>query len=369
MGGDPSRIGITRDAFHTFLTERLECWPHAMNALSSHDSKRSEDVRARLNVLSELPDEWRYHCTVWRDMNRDKKERYKGTMAPDANVEYLLYQTLVGAFPLDLENMDDWAERIKEYMVKACREAKEHTSWLSPDGGYEKALCRFIDRLLTKGKENLFLGDFVPFARKVAQFGVFNSLAQTLIKITAPGLPDIYQGTELFDFSLVDPDNRRPVDFMRRKALLEEIRSRPFGGWPEYADEKNRYDRMKLYLVYSALQVRKQQSSLFQTGSYLPLEAVGRFAEHVIAFARVHGRRYCVTVVPRWLTEIISSGEEPLGAVWEDTMLPLPEGDAISWTNAMTGERYDAMQSLPLQDLFRSISHGTSDRGIRSWFR
>ncbi len=352
VGGDPSRIGISLVSFHSFLAERAETWPHSMNALSSHDSKRSEDVRARLNVLSELPDEWRYHCTMWRDVNRDKKGRHKGAMAPDANVEYLLYQTVVGAFPFEPEDMDEWTGRIRQYMVKACREAKEHTSWLAPDDGYEKAICRFIDRLLTKGKPNLFLADFVPFARKVARFGVFNSLAQTLIKITAPGLPDIYQGTELFDFSLVDPDNRRPVDFVRRKALLEEIRSRPFGDWPGYAGEKNRYDRMKLYLVHSALQVRKQQPMLFQKGRYLPLEAIGRFAEHVIAFARVHGGRYCVTVVPRWLTEIVPGGEEPLGAVWEDTVLPLPEGDAISWTNAMTGERYEAVKSLPLQYLF-----------------
>ena len=227
VGSDPARIGISLASFHSFLAERAETWPHGMNALSSHDSKRSEDVRARLNVLSELPDEWRFQCSVWRDLIRDKKEHYKGAEVPDANVEYLLYQTLVGAFPFELEDLGDWTARMRQYMVKACREAKEHTSWLAPDSDYEDALGRFIDRLLSEKKENRFMKAFVPFARKVGRFGVFNSLAQTLIKITAPGLPDFYQGTELFDFSLVDPDNRRPVDFVRRKMLLEEITKPP----------------------------------------------------------------------------------------------------------------------------------------------
>ncbi len=356
VGGDPSRTGISLSSFYAFLFDRSENFPHAINALSTHDTKRSEDVRARINVLSEIPEDWRLRCETWKEMNRTKKELSNGAAVPGANTEYLLYQTLVGTFPFEPKDLEQYGERIGNYMVKAVREAKEHSSWLSPDTGYEEALCRFIDRLLmTPEKDDPFMADFLSFAKKISRFGVYNSLSQSLIKITAPGIPDFYQGTELFDFSLVDPDNRRAVDFTRRKKLLEEIRSRQLPGPPARPDgrrKKEDYDRMKLYLVFAGLQVRKQRPALFGTGRFLPLYADGRFADHVVAFARIHGSQYSLTAVPRWLTTVAPDGREPIGEVWEDTALTLSDGFPTTWTNAVSGERYNFGETLPLEEIF-----------------
>ncbi|MCG6877696.1 MAG: malto-oligosyltrehalose synthase [Deltaproteobacteria bacterium] len=355
VGGDPNRIGISRASFHAFLTHRAQYRPHAMNALSSHDSKRSEDVRARISVLSEIPDQWRENVMKWRKLNRTQKESYRGASVPDANTEYLLYQTLLGTHPFLSAERDHWNRRIRHYMVKAAREAKVHTSWLKPDQGYEDALCRFIDRLLKGKEENRFLREFREFAKKTARFGVFNSLSQTLIKITAPGFPDFYQGTELFNFSLVDPDNRRPVDFTRRKELLETVRKETFPHFRASLDQKEHYDRMKLHLIYRALQTRGQQSELFENGIYQPLETTGRFAPNVIAFARTHKGRYAVIAVPRWLTDIISHKEDPYGPVWGDTAVHLPEAYPTSWLNTLTGKTDRFMGNLPLQNLFEGF--------------
>lgn len=356
VGGDPSRIGISRSSFHSFLIDRAENWPHAVNTLSTHDTKRSEDVRARINVLSEIPEEWRLRCEAWKEANRTKKELSNGTAVPGANTEYLLYQTLAGSFPFDPEDREDYGGRICNYMVKAVREAKEHTSWLAADTAYEEALCRFIDRLLfPPEKDDPFMADFLAFAKMVSRFGVYNSLSQTLIKITAPGVPDFYQGTELFDFSLVDPDNRRAVDFVHRKKLLKEILGRQLPGPPEKAQrgrEKGDYDRMKLYLVYAGLQTRKHRPALFRDGRFEPVYAAGRFAAHVVAFARIHGGQYSLTAVPRWLTTVVPDGREPLGDVWQDTALTLDHGFPTTWTNAVSGERYNAVETLPLEQIF-----------------
>ncbi|MCF8128096.1 MAG: malto-oligosyltrehalose synthase [Deltaproteobacteria bacterium] len=352
VGGDPNRVGISRASFHAFLTHRAQYRPHAMNALSSHDSKRLEDVRARISVLSEIPDQWRETVMRWRKLNRSQKEIYRGAPVPDTNTEYLLYQTLLGTHPFLSSERDRWNRRIRHYMVKAAREAKVHTSWLKPDQGYEDALCRFIDRLLKGKEENRFLKEFRDFAKKTDRFGAFNSLSQTLIKITAPGFPDFYQGTELFNFSLVDPDNRRSVDFNRRKKLLETVRNDTFPHFHAGSDDKEHYDRMKLHLIYRALQTRGQQSELFQKGAYRPLDTTGRFAPNVIAFARTHQGRYAVIIVPRWLTDIISHEEDPYGNVWGDTAVQLPETYPTSWLNTLSGKTDRFRGNLPLPNLF-----------------
>jgi len=352
VGGDPNRVGISRASFHAFLTHRAQYRPHAMNALSSHDSKRSEDVRARISVLSEIPDQWRETVMKWRKLNRTHKETYRDEPVPDGDTEYLLYQTLLGTHPFRSSERDQWNRRIRHYMVKAAREAKVHTSWLKPDQAYENALCRFIDRLLKGKEENRFLAEFRDFAKKTARFGAFNSLSQTLIKITAPGFPDFYQGTELFNFSLVDPDNRRSVDFDRRKKLLETVRKETFPRFRANLDQKEDYDRMKLHLIYRALQTRGQQSELFEKGAYRPLESTGRFAPNVIAFARTYKGRYAVIIVPRWLTDIISRKEDPYSPLWRDTAVRLPETYPKSWLNTLTGKRERFTGNLPLQNLF-----------------
>lgn len=357
VGGAPSCIGLSLDSFHRFAAERGRRWPHTLNALSTHDSKRSEDVRARLSVLSELPEVWARRCTAWNEMNRRSKERFNQEFVPDPNVEYLLYQTLLGTWPFDLKSLTDYSRRISRYMVKAVREAKERTSWETPSAGYEEALCRFIERLLhPRTRTDPFREDFGAFARKVSRFGVFNTLSQTLIKMTAPGIPDIYQGTEIFDFSLVDPDNRRPVDFGRRDRLLKEICSLPPWSRPQQSrksSEKGCYDRMKLWLVYRSLQTRKSYTSLFQNGGYRPVYAEGRFADRVVAFARIQDGRFSLTAVPRLLTAVVPDGRAPLGAVWSDTALVLPDDFPAVWQDTLTGETHEAAPLLPLARLMQ----------------
>src|SRR5205085_4261183 len=239
VGGDPRRFGVSVAAFHEANVARASDWPHALLATSTHDSKRSEDVRARLDVLSELPAEWRLHASRWRSLNRSRRKRLEALEAPTANDEYLLYQTLVGTWP---DRHDDasvaaaFADRIDNYLIKVVREAKAVSSWVNPNEDYEAAITAFARGLLSPPGNERFLADFLPFQRKVAWFGRLNSLAQTLLKLTAPGVPDIYQGCELPSLALVDPDNRRPVDFALRRESLSAIQAAVAGGRPALAE-------------------------------------------------------------------------------------------------------------------------------------
>src|SRR5262245_35091764 len=222
VGSDPTRFGISPAIVHERFAERNRRWPRALSATATHDTKRGEDVRARLNVLSELPGEWHAAVTKWRTQNRRWKTEVKGALAPDGNQEYFIYQTLVGAWPFDATSEEARAafrERITAYTTKAMREAKVHTSWMSPDEEYEKAVTRFVEAILDRSRSAPFLDSFAVLQSRVAELGIYNGLAQVLIKITAPGVPDFYQGTELWDLNLVDPDNRRPVDYEKRSAI------------------------------------------------------------------------------------------------------------------------------------------------------
>jgi (1->4)-alpha-D-glucan 1-alpha-D-glucosylmutase len=223
VGGDPSRFGITAQEFHDFNQKRASVWPYSLSATATHDTKRGEDARARINVLSEIPAEWERNVKLWSKMNKAKKPMVGNINVPDRNDEYFLYQTLIGAFPFDESEKADFTRRLKAYIIKAIREAKVHTAWIEPDTEYENAFASFIEEILVPSEQNPFLKEFLLFHRKVAFYGIFNSLSQTLIKITSPGVPDFYQGTELWDFNFVDPDNRRPVDFEKRKELLKEV--------------------------------------------------------------------------------------------------------------------------------------------------
>jgi len=227
VGGSPDRFGTPLDAFHGQNIERGKAWPHALIATSTHDTKRSEDVRARINVLSEIPDEWRGKVFGWSRMNKRKKISVDNRLALDRNEEYLFYQALIGACPdgeMDVAGYEKFRERIKEYMLKAIREAKVNSSWINPNSEYENAVISFIEKVMELSEENRFLREFDEFRRKVSWFGKLNSLSQTLLKIASPGVPDFYQGTEVWDYSLVDPDNRRPVDYEKRIKMLSEIR-------------------------------------------------------------------------------------------------------------------------------------------------
>ncbi len=229
VSGSPDRFGTPMETFHGQNIERSKLWPYALIATSTHDSKRSEDVRARINVLSEIPDTWREYLIRWRRLNKKKRVIIEGQIVPDANEEYLLYQTLIGAWPIEPMNRSEhevFKKRIKDYMLKALREAKVNTSWINPNTMYEDALMNFIETILNDVRGNKFLKDFQKFQKSISHYGIYNSLSQTLLKTTSPGIPDFYQGTELWDFSLVDPDNRRPVDYGLRIKILEELKKR-----------------------------------------------------------------------------------------------------------------------------------------------
>jgi (1->4)-alpha-D-glucan 1-alpha-D-glucosylmutase len=353
VGGDLHRFGITTAEFHAANQDRLRDWPHTMLATSTHDSKRSEDVRARINVLSEIPALWRLRVRDWRRFNRGHRSLIAGKPAPSPNDEYLLYQTLVGAWPSeplgDANNRKIFCERIQNYILKAIRESKQNTSWINQNSAYETAVSSFVNALLTPSVKNRFLTDFVPFQRQVARIGLWNSLSQTLLKLTSPGVPDIYQGNDLWDFSLVDPDNRRPVDYSHSQELFEGVRkwsSNPDGISVRRLLETPDDGRLKLYLIWKTLCLRKQWPEVFQRGKYLPLTVQGTRANHVVAFLRNDDHTSVLVVAPRLVAGLLGDSDlPPLGStVWEETHVLLPHpGSFETYRNAFTG----AVKPLP----------------------
>jgi (1->4)-alpha-D-glucan 1-alpha-D-glucosylmutase len=346
VGGAPDRVGVPVAEFHRLNAERQARWPGTLLATSTHDTKRSEDVRARIHVLSELPREWRRRVITWRRLNRRKKDTIDGQAVPDANEEYLLYQTLVGAWPpspLSEENLAAFTERIQQFMFKAGREAKVHSSWINPAPDHERAVARFVATLLDPRASRAFLSDFGAFQAEVSRWGLYTSLGLALLKMTAPGVPDFYQGTELWDFSLVDPDNRRPVDFARRRQCLADLaaeasRVQDRAALARQLVETKEDGRIKMYLIREGLRARREQAALFAEGEYHPLQVVGPRAEHVCAFARVRGEACALVAVPR----LLAAGgfpDPPLGAAWgEGTRLEVPTGVGPRFSNAFTGE-------------------------------
>ncbi|MFN6567540.1 malto-oligosyltrehalose synthase [Dendronalium sp. ChiSLP03b] len=352
VGGNPSHFGISVADFHAFNQKHQATWPHTMNATATHDTKRGEDLRARLNVLSELPEEWEQQVNTWSYLNQDRRSDRHGFAMPDRNDEYFLYQTLVGAFPFDDREQSSLVERVKDYMIKAIREAKVHTAWLRPDSEYEEACASFIEKVLDPSISGQFLEAFRPFQQRIAYYGMFNSLSQTLLKATAPGVPDFYQGTELWELSLVDPDNRRPVDFEQRRAYLsairEQLKTDILGLIRELLNHKTD-GRIKLFLTAQVLKARTDYFSLFQEGDYLPLEIKGTHADRIIAFARRQGNQTAIAIALRFLTSLIQPGDDPLGeAVWQDTHLQLPNGTSSAWKNVLTEQTLQATGTLSI---------------------
>ncbi|MCX5871781.1 MAG: malto-oligosyltrehalose synthase [Deltaproteobacteria bacterium] len=359
VGGRPDHFGCSLEEFHTFNTKKKDLWPDSLNTTSTHDTKRGEDVRARINVLSEMPDDWLRKIRTWIKINRGKKKRVRGLAVPDRNDEYFLYQTIIGAFPFSDAEYPDFIERIKEYIVKAVREAKIHTAWLKPDIEYEDAYVSFAEKILARSGDDAFLKELIPFTKRVAHFGMLNSLSQTLIKITSPGVPDFYQGTELWDLSLVDPDNRRPVDFEKRRAMLASIRehedthiSRLIQDLLSTIED----GKIKLFLIYRALKARRGHREIFRKGAYVPLESAGRFRSHVIAFARRYHQQWAIVIAPRLLSHLVQEGDFPLGRqVWQDTEVIMPDWSPLEWRNVITNEVLSAGSALPVGDLLHSF--------------
>ncbi len=356
VGGSPDRFGISVQEFHQQCAIRQERWPASMSASSTHDTKRSEDVRARIHVLSEIPRAWRQAVSRWHRWNRRHLSEVDGRPAPDRNDEYLLYQTLVGAWPLgglDAGTAAAFVARIQQYMLKAAKEAKFNTSWINPNEAYDQAIQRFVAKTLEVGPGNRFLADFAQFQSGVARLGMINSLAQTLLKITAPGVPDFYQGTEVWDFSLVDPDNRRPVDYPSRRTLLDGLQERmATGDLASLARELVEHwkdGRIKLYAIRQALHCRRRSPELFQAGDYVPLETGGALGDRLVALARRRATGVVLAVAPRLTAAVTDGGARlPLGEeVWQDTWLEVPRDfPAVAYVNLFTG----ATSMAPLED-------------------
>jgi len=369
VGGNPSRFGTTIEEFHHANQQRLSCWPDSMLASSTHDSKRSEDVRARINVLSEMPLVWLLHLRRWRDWNRAKKPQIDGQPAPTRNDEYLLYQSLIGTWPSQPLDDADWKtyrERIEQYTLKAAREAKEHTSWANTNSEYESALVDFTRAILDRSAHNRFLADLEEFAHRIARIGTFNSFSQTLLKLTSPGVPDIYQGNELLEFNLVDPDNRRPVDYERRRELLATLKRETASNHelPTRVRElisAPDSNAAKQYLTWKTLTFRRQQPDLFHRGSYIPLLAAGEKSEHVVAFARQHEGRSIIVAVPRLSGRLMGETQDSVceEAIWRDTTLQITSDGVACYHNLFTGEcsplQPGVAPRIPLSDLFRNF--------------
>lgn len=373
VGGSPDKFGISLEEFHYFNRSMAKLWPYSMNATSTHDVKRGEDVRARINVLSEIPKEWGATIKRWSGLNEKKKRVVNGKRIPDRNDEYFLYQTLIGAFPFyekvsqkrslsidttDYDEYPEFVERIKNYIIKAVREAKVHTAWLKPDTDYEEAFISFVDEILEPSEKNKFLKEFLVVQKKVAHYGIFNSLSQALIKITSPGVPDFYQGTELWDLNLVDPDNRRPIDFEKRKRFISEIMEKEEGDILNLIGElisTEEDGRIKLYLIYKALKTRNERKELFDNGDYFPLEVRGKHSEHAIAFARKKEKNWTITLAPRLLTYLVKEDEYPHGEnVWGDTQIVIPEDASLSsWRDVFTNRVIKTEKTLPIGEVLK----------------
>jgi (1->4)-alpha-D-glucan 1-alpha-D-glucosylmutase len=307
FAGPEGYFGI--EEFHRRNLKRHADWPHSMNATSTHDTKRSEDVRTRINVLSELPDEWAESLGQWMRMH----PRETG---PDANEQILIYQSLLGAWPIE-------ADRLKQYVTKALREAKRNTKWTEINEEYERSVLAFVDTLYASED---FLSDFESLQKKVAYYGALSSLSQLVLKATSPGVPDFYRGTEFWDLSLTDPDNRRPVDFSLRMDALRDLQGQPnvqelLNHWPD--------GRLKMYLTQKLLHFRREHSELFLQGEYIPLRVKGALSNHVVAFARRLHQQWCIVAVGRLYASLAEG--------WHDTEIELPAEAPSSWRNVFTG--------------------------------
>lgn len=383
VGGEPNKFGATLSSFHHQNSLRQLKHPYEMLSTSTHDTKRSEDVRARLAVLSEIPTIWREKVFSWSRMNKFRKVEMDEVAAPDANDEYLLYQTLAGVCPLNLSGdaLSTLSKRVEQYILKAAKESKRHTSWLNQNQPYENALTDFVKKLLTSSSTNAFLDDFLGFHKMIAPYGLLNSLSQTLLKTTCPGVPDVYQGTEYWDFSLVDPDNRRPVDYESRWRTLFEMRSNldnildndiikavesnDLSSSLAQSEQSNflksllanwESGQAKQFVLSSALKIRAKHPELFTEGKYIPLAAAGKRSKNVLAFARVQDGLVSITVAPIMVASVVleeERGEEEKDLreivtgpkFWGDTVVTLPPGLQIDRAQNMF-----TLQNVPITD-------------------
>ncbi len=364
VGLDPTSFGTDCAFFHKKNLERFQKWPHSLVATSTHDTKRSEDVRSRINVLSENPEAWKEALQHWHSLNLSHKVLIENREVPDRHEEFLLYQTLIGSWPLypmDASARAQYIDRIEKYLIKALKEAKIHTSWINPNEAYEKEVLEFIRRILNLEADNQFIKHFEQFIQPIVKAGMFNSLAQTILKMTAPGVPDFYQGSELWEFALVDPDNRRPVDYTNRQHLLSDLKQKAQedpGLLISHLMETPEDGRIKLYITSQILNFRRQHLALFQEGEYIPLEITGEKAKHVVAFSRTKDQMQIVVAVGRFYNQLLNSDfVNPVGKIWENTYLVLPPQLEGNFRDILSGIILSSTQdhSFPLQQAFSKL--------------
>jgi (1->4)-alpha-D-glucan 1-alpha-D-glucosylmutase len=342
VGGDPRPSEAPSADFFEFVKQRSKGWPHSLNATTTHDTKRAEDVRARISVLSGIPEDWQAHLSHWSKLNAARRKLVKGQPVPNRNEEIFLYQTLLGMWPLHANDFSALTDRLQAYAIKASREAMVNTRWTLPNLPHERALKGFVASILRRSKGNSFLRDFSTFQDRVAYYGMINSLSQTLLKIASPGIPGFYQGSELWDFRLVDPDNRQPVDFAKRRAMiagLKEMDQSPSFSLPEELTQNWQDGRIKLYLIWKALTFRREHGQLFSNGSFSQAEVHGERKENVSGFLRHHAKEWAMIVVPRWLARPHETvGRSHHERFWTDTEIRLQAGAPAIWRNVLTGE-------------------------------
>lgn len=363
VGSDASQFGTEIDFFHKMNLERSKKWPHTLLATSTHDTKRSEDTRARINVLSENPEGWKEALKVWSTLNHQAKDTLENHDVPGNNEEFFIYQTLIGTWPLDLlnnSNRIDYSDRIKKYIVKSLKEAKLHTSWINPNIHYEEAVERFIERLINLDSDNPFIHHFEKFIKPVMRAGLFNSLSQTLLKMTVPGIPDFYQGSELWEFNLVDPDNRRAVDYSIRQSILSNLKERE--GQDEFLLLSHLVDtledgRIKLYLISKVLNYRKEHPALFQSGDYSPLVIEGEKANYALGFKRSFDKKQILVVTGRFFFKLCDSEAiQPMGNKWGNTVIRLSRELEGDYKDVVSGKITSSInRQLPLQKLFSPL--------------
>ena len=340
VGGnpEPSRA-FSREELYEYWGNRQRSYPHALNATTTHDTKRSEDLRARVSVLSEIPEKWNAKIVEWAELNARHKCKIHGLDAPDANEEYLIYQTILGIWPVDTGDASSIIKRLQGYMIKALREATIHTRWIKPNEAHEQAVARFVELILSSASSPEFVRDIGAFQRRISWCGMVNALAQVLLKITSPGTPDFYQGSELWDLRLVDPDNRGPVDFQERhrlvRALAEPAADNAVDLLQHWMDA-----RVKMYVTRETLRYRLRHPELFTEGDFSPVRTLGVAEKHVIAILRRNAEEHAMAVAPRWLAETYTSEERlPSNEFWGDTCLALSQAAPESWINVLTGDR------------------------------
>ncbi|MDG5815960.1 malto-oligosyltrehalose synthase [Chitinispirillales bacterium ANBcel5] len=348
VGGYPDKFGVQRGAFHKFNQKRFHLTPHTLNATSTHDTKRGEDARMRIGVLSEIPNEWERMLKEFARINKNFKKKIKGELLPDGNDEIFLYQTLLGSWPFEQANFEQFIERIQAYTLKAAREAKVHTEWIKPDEEFENILRDFINSVLDRQLNKSFFDIFIPFQEKIAWYGVRNSLSQLILKCCSPGVPDLYQGTELWDLNLVDPDNRRPVDYDLRSSMLSDIAIMEEQDYCDFLTKSLSHPEngaVKLFLLHQLLKLRNSCPTLFECGSYAPLRIEGEHKNHLVAFSRHHNDQYLIAVVPRLLTNVYQQNSSLSNSdqVWSTTAVEVPASFPNHFKNVLTGKSVDVV--------------------------